>query len=213
MSKTKTALPMKGLRTPRFSLWCRGFIHGKIIHTGGFDPETNTISSGYITGQIKRFRNACIIRREQAEAKLTKAWAEADQLLIDFAAVSSVLAGSSDQKSNSESSAQARAREKAAEKRASREAERLAILKRLSEISNAIRAELSLAHDQMEATAEALLSGFAAYGHGLILQPVFQHNLPSVTYEGCAEQILKSHENTWNAMVSILKEAKENESL
>lgn len=209
MSKTKTSLPMKGLHTPRFFLWCRGFLHGKIIHTGGLDPETNTISSGYITGQVKRFHNACITRREQAEAKLAKEWAEADQLLIDLAAISVALAGSSDhQKFANESSAQARAREKAAEKRASREAERLEILKRLSEISNTIRAELDLAHDQMEATAEALLSGFAAYGHGLLLEPIFQYNLPSAAYEGCAEQILKSHEDTWNTMVSILKEVK-----
>lgn len=209
MSKTKTVLPMKGLHTPRFFLWCRGFLHGKIIHTGGLNPETNTISSGYITGQIKHFRNACITRREQAETKLTKEWAEADQLLIDLTAISVALADSSNyQKFANESSAQVRAREKAAETRASREAERLAVLKRLSEISNAIRAEIGLAHDQMAATAEALLSGFAAYGHGLILQPVFQHNLPTITYEGCAEQILKSHEDTWNTMASILKEVK-----
>lgn len=67
MGNNKTALPMKGIHTPRFFIWFRGFWHGKIIHTGGIDPETNTIASGYVTGQIKRFRNACVTRREKAE--------------------------------------------------------------------------------------------------------------------------------------------------
>ena len=55
MGKTKTVLPMKGLRTPRIFLWILGFIHGKVLHTGGLDPETGTITSGYITGQSDVF--------------------------------------------------------------------------------------------------------------------------------------------------------------
>ena len=52
MSKNKPTLPMKGINSPRFFIWFRGFWHGKVIHTGGLDPETNTIASGYVTGQI-----------------------------------------------------------------------------------------------------------------------------------------------------------------
>ncbi len=209
MSKPKTVLPMKGIRTPRFLIWLRGFLHGKIIHTGGLDPETNTISSSYITGQDKRFRNACIVRREQAELKLAKAWSEADQLLIDFTAVSNTLTDSDkSQNRHSESNAQARANERAAGKRASRESERQAILKRLANIVNDVRAEIDFAHDQMEATAEILLSTFSCYGHGLLMKSVYANNLPNITYEDCAKQILASHEDTWNAIVSIMKEVK-----
>lgn len=210
MSKLKTTLPMKGTRTPRFLIWLRGFLHGKVIHTGGLDPETNTISSGYLTAQTKFFRNACIARREQAEAKLTKSWSDADQLLIDFAAVSSALLDSGkSQSSLRESSTQARANERAAAKRVSREAERQAILKRLANIVNDIRAEFNSAHDQMEATAELLLSTFSCYGHGLLMKPVYAHNLPVIAFEDCVKQILSSHEDTWNAIVSVLKEVKE----
>ena len=209
MKRVKPTLQLKGLCTPRIFLWLRGFIHGKIIHTGGLNPETNTISSGYITGQTKRFHNACVARRELAAEKLKKEWADADQLLIDLANVSAELADTNDlHKLAHESSAQARANEKAASRRASREAERLTILKRLSDIANTIQAELDQTHDELEATAEMLLSTFSCYGHGLIMKPVYDYNLPSVSYENCAKMILESHEGTWNAIVSVLEEAK-----
>lgn len=214
MSKTKTTLPMKGLRTPRIFLWFHGFFHGKILRTGGLDPETGTITSGYITGQIKRFRNVCVARREYAEENLKKEWADADRLLIDLASISAALADTNDyQKLANMSSAQARAQEKAASARASREAERLAILKHLVDISNAIRSEFDHAHDQMEATAEMMLSTFSCYGHGLMMQPVYTRNLPTVSYDDCAAQILNSHEAIWNTINSILKEVKSNEHL
>lgn len=210
MSKNRPTLPMKGLRTPRFFIWLRGFWHGKIIHTGGLDPETNVIASGYVTGQIKRFRNACVTRREQAETHLNKVWCDADELLIDYTAAASALAETGEnQTAFSESNAKARANERAASRRASREEERQTIMKNLAMIANNIRAEYNSAHDQMEATAELLASAFACYGHGLLMRPVYSQNLPDITYEDCAKQIIDAHEDTWNAIVSILKEVKE----
>ena len=206
--KTATVLPMKGLHTPRFLIWCKGFTHGK-LRTGGLDPETNTLSSGYITGQTKRFRNACIVRREEAETKLTKAWTEADQLLIEYSTLSTALADSDGQNARSETSAQARARERAAGKRASRKADRQTILKNMAGLVNTIRGEYDTAHDQMEATAESLLSVYATYSHGLLMKPIYQNVLPELPYEDCADQILTAHESTWNALVTIVQNAQE----
>lgn len=210
MGNNKTVLPMQGIRTPRFFIWFRGFWHGKVIHTGGLDPETNTIASGYITGQIKRFRNACVTRREKAEEKLGRVWSTADELLIEYATVTAALTESGkSQNSHSVSNAQARSNERAAGKRASCENERQSILKTLVQLANEIRVEYSSAHDQMEATAEILYSTFACYGHGLLMKPIYDYNLPGITYEDCAQQILNNHEDTWNAVISILKEVKE----
>lgn len=210
MSRTKTTLSMKKIRTPRFFIWCLGFWHGKIIHTGGLDPENNVITSGYVTGQIKRFCNACVIRREKAEEKLAKVWCDADELLIDYAAVNSALIDT-DKSYNAhcENNAQARFNERAARKRASLEADRQIILKNLAKISNDIRAEYDVVHDQMEATAELLASVFACYGHGLLMKPIYSYNLPIVNYEDCVKQIIINHEDTWKAIVSILEEIKE----
>lgn len=45
---TRTILPMKGLGTPRLLLWCRGFLHGKLLRTGGADPR-GVITSTYVS--------------------------------------------------------------------------------------------------------------------------------------------------------------------
>ncbi len=210
MENNKTVLPVKGVRTPRFFIWLRGFWHGKVIHTGGLDPETKTIASGYVTGLIKRFRNACVARREKAEEKLIGVWSKADELLIDYASVTVALAEFGKcQYSDCDSNAQARANERAAGKHASRENERQNILKALAQLANDIRAEYGSAYDQMEATAEMLSSTFACYGHGLLMRPIFEYNLPAITYEDCAQQILKNHEDTWNTVISVLKEVKQ----
>ena len=92
-----------------------------------------------------------MLRREEAETKLTKAWTEADQLLIEYSTLSAALADSDGQNARSETSAQARARERAAGKRASRKADRQTILKNMAGLVNTIRGEYDTAHDQMEA--------------------------------------------------------------
>lgn len=205
----KSTLPVKGIRTPRFVICFHGFWH-KIRHTGGLDPETNTITSGYVTGQTKRFYNACIARREKAEEKLTKAWCKADELLLDYAAVNFALSeNDKNQNSNVTGNAKIRSAERAAKRRAAYAEERQSILKDLVKIANEIRSEYDSAYNQMEATSELLASVFSCYAHALLMKPVSAYNLPIVNYENYAKQILTSHEETWNMVVSILKEVKE----
>lgn len=206
MKKVKTALAMKGLNTPRLISWLRGYLHGRVLHTGGLDPETGVIASGYVTGQTKRLRGACVARRELAEAKLQDSWTQAEQLLIDYAALGAKQPAGGETAAHNSSAAQARAGEKAAAKRAQCEAQRQEILKKLADIQSAVRMEYDAAHDQMEATAEQLLSVFASYGHGLMTKPVYAHNLPTLAYKDCAQQILTAHEDTLNTVSAILKE-------
>ena len=108
-----------------------------------------------------------------------------------------------------ESKAWIRSKERAERRRAEYEEKRQTILKNLAKIVNDIRTEYDAAHDQMEATSELLASVFACYGHGLLMKPVYAHNLPVINYEDCAKQIIMNHEDTWKAMDSILKGVKE----
>lgn len=201
MVKNQSVLHMKGIHTPEIFIWFHGLWHGKVIHSGGLDPETNCIASAYVTAQIKNFRNACILRCEKAESKLNNSWHQADDLLIDYSSVTTVLQNTSD-------NAGVTADKQSVRKIAAYESERENILKKLAEIKNDIQAEFNIAHAQMEATAECLASKLACYGHGLLLKPVYNHNLPAIAYEDCTKQIINRHEDTWNAIVSIVKEVK-----
>lgn len=202
--KTKT-LKMKGLRIPRILLWIHGFFHGKILHTGGIDLETQRLSSAYVSGQAKRFHAACVDRRKQARAKLEHEWADADELIEDFKNISSALERiDEDHAPSNGTSADARSKEATQKRRNSFESDLLSIKKRLSNIVNAVNAEIHEANDQMEATSDLLQSNFACYGHGMLMKPVHLRNLPEVSYTDCSEQILKDHKSTWDAMKTIL---------
>lgn len=182
----KKTLPVKGLNAP--FLWCRGFLHGKLLHSGGLDPESNVITSGYITGQLNRFQSACILRMQAIEKKNAPAWMEADNLLIEYTALGAP-PGSS------------KAEQRGAEKASAR---KMAILRRLSDIRNTVTTEHDLAIQECEATAKVLLQNFARYGHGLLLKPVLPANLPVLQYG--IEQVSKEH-MTCTAIDQLIKEA------
>ena len=205
--KKSAALPMKGLRTPRLLIWMLGFFHGKIIRTGGLDPASNTLSSGYVTRQIKCFGEACTACRKEAEKKLVNVWPKAQEKLMEYAAVSAALAASGGYVGGNGSAQDKRAADQAADAYAARLEKRQAILKELCALSNQIHSEQNQARARMEATAERLLSVFATYGHGLLMKPVYLHHLPQLQFEDCAQQILKHHEAVWNTIETILKEA------
>lgn len=210
--RRKNVLRVRGLRTPRILLWTRGFVHGKILHSGGLDAETEQLASGYISGQTARFRHACTVCEKKVELRLAQAWREADQILLTLSALSypqDDLASASPVAN----SAQARQREAQRNHRAANASQRLITLKRLSDIANTIQLEMNQTHDQMEATAQLLLSAFSAYGHGMLMRPVCTRNLPVLRYEDCADRLLATHEDTWKDVCTVLKEEKKDESL
>ena len=84
-------LKMKALRTPGLLLWTRGVIHGKLLHTGELDQQTERISSGFITGQLARFQSACAVCCEETEAALGPLWTEADRILLELRTLSAEL--------------------------------------------------------------------------------------------------------------------------
>lgn len=207
----KAHISMKGLRTPRICLWINGFVHGKILHTGGLDPKTNTISSAYITGQLKRFESACIMRLADAEASLEKDWETAEHLLIDYENDSFKLASTADFTvfSGQSTSEEKRAREHDAWNRAALVAEQVAIKKQLADISNHISGQISQACSEMEATGDQLLGCLSAYGHGMLLKPIGPSLLPKIQLEDYKSRLFEQHRRILNEMTTILKNTEE----
>lgn len=210
MTKVKT-LHVRGLHTPRFLVWLLGFYHGRILHTGGLDPENETIASAYIAGQTKRFCKACDIRRAVIRKNLDDDWKTASSLLIEFDELSSKISEIDFVHPLGEN--HAKTREDAARTKLvkSYETRRTVIRKELSEICNKIHAETSLAQDQIAATAELLLSVFACYGHGLLKQPVYSHNLPCLPSENALYEVIGGRERIWENMNLLLEMEAENE--
>lgn len=208
MGKT-SSVKVKGVYTPRLLLWSKG-VFDKVLHTGGLDPASGELASSYVTGQIARFESACEKRLAVADVKLKPVWLEADQLLVDYAKLrrSDSFAEHVD---NSDNGVSARAREKAETAKAAREAERVAIVKRLSELGNLILAEAFQVDEEITAMIKQLSSAFSAYGHGLLLKPVYKHMLPTIdTDKYSADKLCSLHEVTRRMMLNVVKEELQN---
>lgn len=191
-------LKMKALRMPGLLLWTRGVIHGKLLHTGELDQQTERISSGFITGQLARFQSACAVCCEETEA---------DRTLLELRTLSAELKQQSGLPADpgQDSPTQARSRERQTEARATRTARQLQLRQRLAGLSNTIAGKLRLAEMREQATAAQLRSTFSAYGHGLLLRPVAERNLPPVPGMDIDKQILQQHLATWNAIQTELE--------
>ncbi len=206
----KNHLTVRGLSTPRLFLWLHGWIHGHVLKSGGINPETGIISSCYITGKCSLFHEACISRVETLERTLQKDWSDADNLLVDYADLCSALSSSlSETSTTTTDSASARANEQAASARAAKENRRQGILKQLLAITNHIHSEEDLVSDQMEATAERLKSMFVAYGHGLVMRPIYPSNLPSLSFMESFTGYHNTHAITMEALGKISATVKE----
>lgn len=205
----KNILHIRGLSTPRWLLWVHGFVHGHILKSGGLDPESGVISSCYITGKCSLFREACITRMELLERTLQKDWANVDDLLVDYAALCAALAIEPTGAPEPTDSAGIRASERAANDRATKKAYRQSILKQLLATANHIRTEECIAAGQLEATGEKIKSIFSAYGHGLIMKPIYPGNLPALPFAGCVNDYRKAHSSASEALEKICATVKE----
>ena len=74
-------LRVRGLHTPRLCLWLLGWSH-RLLRTGCLDRETGRAESAYMTGQVKRFQSAAVLRLSKSEKSAAPLFAEADKLLL-----------------------------------------------------------------------------------------------------------------------------------
>ena len=206
---SKQVLRVPGLATPHWILWIHGWFQGHVLKSGGLDPETERISSSYITGMCRLFRKACAVRMEALEKELQNDWRKADELLVEYKNLSEKLGCRLSEPMSGTDSARARAMEEQEKVRTGVRSRREEVVRELVTVTGRIESTEYLAWEQMEAAAEKLRSAFAAYGHGLILEPVYAYNLPELVYKEYFEEYRKSHMPTTHALDKIVSEVKE----
>lgn len=208
MSSAKTTtIRVRGQRTPHVLLWLKGTIH-RWRHIGGLAPDSGQLCSAYVTKQLCRFRNACDAFRGQIRAELSPLWAECDRLLQKLrSGPAAEPCDAPEFHTGEESNAYYRALEDAVNRRAKEREARSEDEKRLSDLYNLISTRLEVSFDCMEATRDLLNSSFAAYGQGLLREPVRPAYLPEYHLREHVELILQDRYDTWNEICRHMRKA------
>lgn len=197
---TSKILPVKGINTPKLILWIMGYIDGKIMKTGGLD-EKQVITSGYVSGQTKRYNSAVLTRIKELEQSLAPVWSKADTLLVEWDSISAEY-DSSLLDNDPKSGPQARKLKKL--KLAKKN-----ILMELAHVESQILCNGNSAQKEIQATKEALIAGFSSYGSGLLCHPLRDSNLPIIKTETALDQILSQHSKSWDSIQLLIDEARE----
>ena len=211
---SKTLLPIKSLWLPRAFYWILGIIHGRILHTAAIDPDSETLTSGFVVNMTKRFAEGCITRADRGRENLKEYWPDANCAVSEIAACDASLSQEPKETPSNVSGALARAREARARKHVDTLAKRAEAMSRLITSKDAIQDELAHAQNQVDATAERLLSVFGSYAHGVLRKPVRQRDLPVLSVENMTARILAApnpveagREDDWRAIQELIKEA------
>ena len=208
-----TTLRMKWIRVPRIFFWLLGFLHGRILHAAALDPDSETVTSGFLIHLIKLFSSACILRADRSRETLKKLWPDAESAITEIGACKVSLDAAPSSGSTKDSGAQARAKEAQARDRAKLLGRLENAKERLHKSKNLIQDELAKAQNQADATAERLLALIGAYAQGVLRKPVRQCDLPPVPVENMAARILAAsdpgetgRENDWKSIQEYAKE-------
>ena len=203
-------LKLKGLGVPRIFIWILGFSHGCIFRTAVVDPETGTITSGYIAEKKRLFNKLSSEYVGRMENELKAIRADAAKLLSDEASLRKE-ADEIKMPGTMETVADKRAaRTAAADMSACVKAHRQ-ILERLVELNGKITSREAIAREELDAVASALQGLFAVYARGMLIKPVRSGMIPSVEYEKSFEIYHSAHEKEDQQIAFVLKEVFENE--
>ena len=211
----KKSLYLKGLRTPRFLIFLRGFVDGR-SKTAAVDSESKFLCSGYLEEKLFLFSELCDRRVIALEDGLSPDRSEASSLLMELSLLPAPTAGGESApaaaravpgtppatvpeaqacRAAARSAARAaEAAERSRKRREETEARRQAILQRLVEIQDRIATRELIAGEELSATAEALKGLLCAYAHGVLLRPVQARYLRPIEYAPRFDAYRQSHD-------------------
>lgn len=199
----KNNLKIKGAWIPSFFIWILGLIHGKILKTAALDSD-GQITSSYVTGKLKLFRELAAQRMRDLEQELKAVRVEASRLMAEEADLhhNHQIPDVSDA-----SSIQARRNNRRRNiQKASLLACRKEILARLTEIDGKINDCELLARDDLDAAAALLQRRLSTYAHGVLLRPVHLDLIPPFEYEESFDSYYQAHQQESRQLRNLLKE-------
>ena len=195
----RSAIRLKGDKTPRTILYLKGFLHGKIYKTAALDTDTNRLRSAYLAEKLSLLDARCHLAVQAMEEDLHDQWTEAAELITRYrlSGKTSTAPQSGTPREQAKASAEESAKRKNAEM----------LLSRLTDIHSEIISRELLLTEELQQAAHGLLSRLSAYGHGVVRHPISHENLPVPVLQEYLTDYHTTHRPVREELLAILKEA------
>lgn len=198
-------LKLKGLRVPGLLLWILGFIHSHILRTVLVDEESGKVSSGYIEGKLRLFKELTARSVKQLEEELHELRLEASKLMAEDSFLRERTKKIDIIQEPRTVNDYRKMKKQLAEQQEINKRHH-EILTRLTQIDAALASGEIKLSEELQAVSGALQNKFAAYIHGVLMKPVAAYNIPEVTCEGYLDDYKRMHKKEDESMKQILEE-------
>lgn len=222
----KKKVKMKGLATPTVMLFLRGFFDGR-FRAAGIGKDSSLLDSAYTNGKTDLFYKYCNERVDRLENDIASIITEAETLLMELRSMPVTCKGeeidraecvkapkvSSDSTQDAQaarSTAQKAAEAKKAIEQAKAKENQIKkrktdILQRLVQIRDRISNKEANCRNEISATAFALMERMCVYGHGVLLRPILNRNIPQLEYEWAFDLYNNNHNEIKQRISEVVK--------
>lgn len=217
---------MKGLSTPTVVEFLHGFFDGR-FRAAGIDQDSGLLNSAYTNGKIDLFYKYCNERVDRLEIDIASICTEAETLLMELATTPETCKVieidkaesikthkfSLDSTQNAQIARYAarkaakanEAAEKSRAKKSQMEKRKTDILQRLVQIRDRIANKETNCRNEISATAFAVKERMCVYGHGVLLRPILNRNIPQLEYEWAFDLYNHNHDEIKRRIFEVVK--------
>ncbi|MDO4324660.1 MAG: hypothetical protein Q4E24_01280 [bacterium] len=219
---------MKSLGTPTVMVFMHGFVDGR-CKSAGISQDSGLLNSSYVNGKIELFHKYCSERVDCLETDIAAICTEAQTLLMELESMPAILEENEvpeaenvkfpkklpisieeAQVVRAEAREAAKANEAAKQAKANRsqmQKRKTDILQRLVQIRDRIANKETNCRNELSAAVFSLKERFCVYGHGVLLRPVFNYNIPQIEleYEWAFELYNRNHDEMKQKISAVTK--------
>lgn len=222
---------IKGLGAPNALVFLHGFVDGR-FKSADIAGDSGLLNSAYVNGKAALFCKFCSQRVDRLETDIAAICTEAETLLMELESMPAMLKESEIPEAQqvnlpkslpaSIEEAQAfradarriteanKAAEQAKANRSQMQKRKTDILQRLAQIRDRVTNKETTCRNELSATAFALKERLFVYGHGVLLRPILNHNIPQIEYEWAFALYNKNHDEMKRRISCVVKKEEEN---